>query len=176
MSSSQSMLDAFLGTVVRLAGARAGTLHVPSSDGEPEFVASWERAAASGVPVTVASTSVVLPLESGGQTLGLFTLHYDAPIGAARARSPKAVRLRPLPACVGSAESLTARERQILSQIALGQSNKAIARTLGISPDTVKLHVRHILTKLGCRSRVEAAVLAARNGLGREPESALAVS
>lgn len=61
------------------------------------------------------------------------------------------------------AKQLTGRERQILGYVASGLSNKAIARTLGISNDTVKLHVRHILAKLGLSSRVEAAVFAVQN-------------
>ncbi len=56
--------------------------------------------------------------------------------------------------------SLTEREREILHHLARGESNKTIARALDISHDTVKLHVRHILTKLNLSSRVEAAVLA----------------
>ena len=60
----------------------------------------------------------------------------------------------------GLLDSLTERERQILEHLAMGKSNKAIARTLDISHDTVKLHVRHILSKLNLTSRVEAAVLA----------------
>ena len=56
--------------------------------------------------------------------------------------------------------SLTERERQILDHLARGESNKAIARALEISHDTVKLHVRHILAKLNLSSRVEAAVMA----------------
>ncbi|MGE5114909.1 MAG: response regulator [Betaproteobacteria bacterium] len=56
--------------------------------------------------------------------------------------------------------SLTERERQILDHLARGESNKAIARALDISHDTVKLHVRHILAKLNLSSRVEAAVFA----------------
>jgi two-component system nitrate/nitrite response regulator NarL len=56
--------------------------------------------------------------------------------------------------------SLTERERQILEHLARGESNKAIARTLDISHDTMKLHVRHILCKLHLSSRVEAAVFA----------------
>lgn len=56
--------------------------------------------------------------------------------------------------------SLTERERQILEHLARGESNKAIARALDISHDTVKLHVRHILSKLNLSSRVEAAVFA----------------
>lgn len=61
------------------------------------------------------------------------------------------------------AKQLTGRERQILGYVAAGLSNKAIARTVGISGDTVKLHVRHILAKLGLSSRVEAAVFAVQN-------------
>ena len=55
---------------------------------------------------------------------------------------------------------LTQREREILTYLSRGQSNKAIARSLDISHDTVKLHVRHILAKLNLSSRVEAAVFA----------------
>ena len=57
-------------------------------------------------------------------------------------------------------DSLTPREAEILTHLARGESNKAIARTLDISHDTVKLHVRHILSKLNLSSRVEAAVFA----------------
>lgn len=56
-------------------------------------------------------------------------------------------------------KQLTEREREILQLLAEGESNKAIAKTLGISNDTVKQHVRHILTKLNLTSRVEAAVM-----------------
>ncbi|MDH4060167.1 MAG: response regulator [Aquincola sp.] len=56
--------------------------------------------------------------------------------------------------------ALTERERQILDHLARGESNKTIARSLDISHDTVKLHVRHILNKLNLNSRVEAAVFA----------------
>ena len=58
-----------------------------------------------------------------------------------------------------SLKQLTEREREILQLLAEGSTNKAIARTLGISNDTVKQHVRHILNKLNLSSRVEAAVL-----------------
>ncbi|KFZ30741.1 transcriptional regulator NarL [Pseudidiomarina salinarum] len=55
-------------------------------------------------------------------------------------------------------DSLTNREHEILSLIAKGMSNKVIARELDISDGTVKVHVKHLLKKLGLRSRVEAAV------------------
>ena len=56
--------------------------------------------------------------------------------------------------------ALTPREFEILRHLAEGQSNKEIARDLGITDGTVKLHVRSILRKLAVRSRVEAAVIA----------------
>jgi two-component system nitrate/nitrite response regulator NarL len=64
------------------------------------------------------------------------------------------------PPKVDAFQQLTAREREILEHLAHGLSNKAIARQLDISHDTVKLHVRHILAKLNLTSRVEAAVFA----------------
>ena len=62
-------------------------------------------------------------------------------------------------------DNLTPREREILSLLAEGQSNKVIARNLGISDGTVKLHVKAILRKLNIHSRVEAAVIAVEQGL-----------
>ena len=55
-------------------------------------------------------------------------------------------------------ESLTRRELQILKYIAEGLSNKLIGRKLDIAEATVKVHVKHLMKKLGFRSRVEAAV------------------
>ena len=66
-------------------------------------------------------------------------------------------------------DNLTPREYQILSLLAEGQSNKVIARNLGISDGTVKLHVKAILRKLNIHSRVQAAVIAVEQGL-RENE------
>lgn len=58
---------------------------------------------------------------------------------------------------------LTAREREVLDLVATGQTNKEIARTLGVSPATVKAHVERIIAKLGVSDRTQAAVLAARS-------------
>ena len=55
--------------------------------------------------------------------------------------------------------SLSPREREILDFIARGDSNKQIARELGIAETTVKIHVQHLLRKLNLDSRVQAAVL-----------------
>lgn len=60
---------------------------------------------------------------------------------------------------------LTPRELEILCLLAEGQSNKVIARNLGISDGTVKLHVKAVLRKLEVHSRVEAAVMAVEKNL-----------
>lgn len=60
---------------------------------------------------------------------------------------------------------LTPREREILCHLAEGHSNKVIAKLLGISDGTVKLHVKAILRKLNVHSRVEAAVIAVEQEL-----------
>lgn len=65
----------------------------------------------------------------------------------------------------GTFGELTPREHEILCHLAEGQSNKVIARNLGISDGTVKLHVKSILRKLDVHSRVEAAVIAVEQNL-----------
>jgi two-component system nitrate/nitrite response regulator NarL len=65
----------------------------------------------------------------------------------------------PPPASDDPLASLSPREREIVGAIAEGHSNKVIARDLGIAETTVKIHVQHILRKLGLSSRVQAAVL-----------------
>ncbi len=65
----------------------------------------------------------------------------------------------------GPFAELTPREHEILCHLAEGQSNKVIARNLGISDGTVKLHVKAILRKLDVHSRVEAAVIAVEQHL-----------
>ena len=64
--------------------------------------------------------------------------------------------------------TLTPRENEILELLAEGQSNKLIAKNLGISDGTVKLHVKSILRKLDIHSRVEAAVIAVKHGLNKK--------
>lgn len=56
------------------------------------------------------------------------------------------------------AEPLTQRESQILNLLTQGLSNNEISKTLGLNPETVKTHLRHIMEKLHVRNRTEAAV------------------
>lgn len=61
-------------------------------------------------------------------------------------------------------DSLTAREVQVLQQVATGNANKIIGDKLVISEDTVKAHVKSILSKLGANDRTHAVTIAIRRG------------
>ncbi|HET8748901.1 MAG TPA: response regulator transcription factor [Ramlibacter sp.] len=83
-------------------------------------------------------------------------------VAALQAHGGQALTLgapEPTPHPDGAAQ-LSPREHEVLQEIARGASNKEIARTLQIAETTVKIHVQHILRKLGVSSRVQAAVLA----------------
>lgn len=119
-----------------VAALRAGADGYLLKDMEPEDVLNSLRAAALGR----------MALGEGvGAILAVALRHESEP------RSADSVRL-------------TEREREILSLIAAGYSNKLIARELKIAEGTVKVHVKHLLRKLDLDSRVEAAVWAVRNG------------
>ena len=63
------------------------------------------------------------------------------------------------------APSLTPRETEVLRLVAAGKSNKEIGSSLDVAEGTVKVHVNHILGKLGVTGRVEAIIAAARRGV-----------
>ncbi|MFC0526333.1 response regulator [Phytohabitans kaempferiae] len=64
-----------------------------------------------------------------------------------------------------SAPPLTAREREVLIELARGRSNREIAKALAVSEKTVKTHVSAILAKLAVQDRTQAALYAVRTGL-----------
>ncbi|MFG2225259.1 response regulator transcription factor [Streptomyces sp. NPDC048644] len=65
---------------------------------------------------------------------------------------------------------LTPRETEVMQSIAIGLSNRAIGRALGISERTVKVHIRSIFIKMNVSSRTQAAVVALQNGHISLPE------
>ncbi len=77
-----------------------------------------------------------------------------------RVRAASAVDAQVLPQA-----ELSARELDVLKLIANGKDNAEIARTLFISPKTVKNHISNILMKLGIQNRIQAAVYAVRSGI-----------
>jgi len=66
-----------------------------------------------------------------------------------------------------TAQTLTPREIDVLHLMVVGKSNKEIGSSLEVTEGTVKVHVNHILTKLGAAGRVEATILAVQRGFVR---------
>jgi two-component system nitrate/nitrite response regulator NarL len=106
-------------------------------------------ALADAIGRAMRGASVVAPEMTGK----LVAAYREAAAGAAAPAPPTAI------------EQLSPREQEILRGIARGESNKEIARVLGIAETTVKIHVQHVLRKLGVASRVHAAVIASNHGL-----------
>jgi len=74
------------------------------------------------------------------------------------------------PSCSAVAQSITGREREVLTRIALGNSNKLIARELGVSPKTVEKHRSNLMRKLQLHNAAAITMFAIRNGMaGGEP-------
>ena len=63
------------------------------------------------------------------------------------------------------ADSLSARETEVLGLVADGNSNKRVAQALGIAEETVKAHMSTVLGKLGARDRTHAVTIAIRRGI-----------
>lgn len=117
--------------------------------------------------------SVISP-EMMGKLVGLLRHTPDTsntpaapPANPATATAPVAARSQALHALnpKDPIHTLSPREGEILRLIAKGDSNKHIARALGIAETTVKIHVQHILRKLNLSNRVHAAVYASERGL-----------
>ena len=100
--------------------------------------------------VTLAfSTEIYVALIAAGFTgLGLWAGRRLTPAPAAGRFERNEAAIRSL--------GLTARECEILELLASGQSNKELARTLGISPNTVKTHIARVYDKLEVEKRVQA--------------------
>jgi two-component system, NarL family, nitrate/nitrite response regulator NarL len=96
---------------------------------------------------------------------GLTVLDGAFSTAAAPPASPVGSAIASARAGAGRGAELTAREREVLSLLSRGLSNKQIAQRLAISDHTAKFHVNGILGKLGAATRTEAVVIAARQGL-----------
>jgi DNA-binding NarL/FixJ family response regulator len=131
---------------------------------------------------------VVAAIEAGASGFLLKDAEADELAGAIRAAAAGEVHLDPAvagivarrmrdggrPGRTGGAgdgdgiESLTLRERDVLTRVAQGLPNRQIAADLGITERTARTHVSNILAKLGLASRTQAALLAVQHGLDRE--------
>ena len=116
-----------------------------------DLLAQAIRRAAAGEPVV--SPELMGKLVAAFQSQGV--PEVDA------LESPVPGKVHPeAPATVEQRTPLSPREEDVLREIARGSSNKEIARALDIAETTVKIHVQHILRKLGLSSRVQAVVYA----------------
>lgn len=149
-------------------------LRMPGSDG----VAALHGLRAAGNPARVlvitsyTEPSAVLPAVRAGAS-GYVYKNVDPSALVAAIRSvhaghvllhPDVARLLAAGEVRGGAE-LTARETDVLVELARGRSNREIARELSLSEKTVKTHVSAILGKLGVQDRTQAALHAVRTGL-----------
>ena len=64
-----------------------------------------------------------------------------------------------------TSDQLSARELEVLAWVAEGERNRDICERLEISPETVKIHVKHIMAKLGAKDRTQAVAIAIRRGV-----------
>ena len=124
-------------------------------DDPARMIEALQAGAAAVLPASADSADIAAAL--GGAARGLRLLPEDA--------LDLLLPERPMTGDGDAAGVLTARELDVLSALADGASNKAIARRLGISFHTVKFHVASILAKLDAESRTEAVTQAARLGL-----------
>jgi DNA-binding CsgD family transcriptional regulator len=118
--------------------------------------AAFRRGATALLPWPTASGPLAQALEA--------IRHGLRVVPAAAPRQPDAAVLTVAPASLRPRSHLSPRERAVLELVAAGLGNKAIARALGLSINTVKYHLASIFAKLDARTRTEAVSAAARRG------------
>ncbi len=147
-------------------------LRMPGADGVVALQGLRDNPARVLVVTSYTEPSAVLPAVRAGAA-GYVYKDIDPPALAAAIRSvhaghvllhPDVVRLLAAEDTARPAE-LTARERDVLAELARGRSNREIARALSVTEKTVKTHVSAILGKLGVQDRTQAALHAVRTGL-----------
>jgi len=150
-------------------------LRMPGSDGVEALRGLRERGNQARVLVITSfpEPAAVLPAVRAGAA-GYVYKDVDPPALAAAIRAvhaghvllhPDVAKLLAAGEAAPAGVRLTAREHQVLTEIAHGRSNREIARALTLSEKTVKTHVSAILTKLGVQDRTQAALYAVRTGL-----------
>ena len=131
-----------------------------SGRSDPDLVKAALSAGASGfVPKDDSIEGILRALDR--LSAGEIAVDRDLLRGAIRAPSGRGAVSEQL-------RFLTRREREALRRIAEGQSTKEIAHQMHVAHSTARTHVQNVLTKLGVRSRLQAAALVARSGLADE--------
>ena len=155
-------------------------LYMPGLDGHAVLAGLHDAPHRPAVVVLTSATDdehLVRAMQAGANSYLLKTAPAEDVIAAVRdaaagtaslspellTRLTRALRRSPPP---DPLQPLSPRERDVLRLIARGRSNRQIARDLAIGEQTVKTHVRSILTKLGLQDRVQAAIFALRHQNG----------
>lgn len=115
-------------------------------------------------------TDVVAGLLIGADDYAAETMDADEFLARVRRLIDRTRRAPAATVDLSRLSTLTSREREVLTLIADGRSQKQIAQTLGISVKTVGAHVQNLLSKLGLHSRVEAVALVVRANRENSPE------
>lgn len=163
-ASASSVLEAM---------AAHGTGSVLILEGEPAAALEHLRSAAHSwgtlrMPYEGARTSVDVGLACAAlsdPTAADLAFHNAREAFLALGARPDVYRLDALVGGPPFVDGLSDREREVLTHLAAGETNKEIAEALTISPHTVRRHVEHIFTKLGVTSRVAATAHAYERGL-----------
>ncbi|MGQ7786224.1 response regulator [Nesterenkonia sp. K-15-9-6] len=149
---------------ITASGEQAPKIIVLTTFDTDEYAVEALRAGASGFLLKDVQPEILLDsirtVTTGGAVIAPTTTRrlLETTLLGSRRRQPTAAQQAKL-------ESLTAREAEILQEMATGDSNAEIARRLFLSEATVKTHVGHVLTKLEVRDRVQAVVFAYDSGL-----------
>ncbi|WP_328702896.1 response regulator transcription factor [Arenibaculum pallidiluteum] len=149
-------IDAVTGLVAALGDV---PVVVVSAQEDPVMMAACIRAGARGFlpkagPAEVMTHALSLVLEGRGEGRDRYVPMPAQALSCRREASEGAALL----------DRLTDRQRDVFRLLLEGQSNKEIARSLGVLEGTVKVHVRAIMQKLGVSSRTQVAIAAARAG------------
>ncbi|AKT50654.1 response regulator [Arsenicicoccus sp. oral taxon 190] len=132
-----------------------------------EYVAGALRAGADGYllkTIDAGPLADAIRRVAGGEAVLAPEVTRQVIAGYASA-TPATPETSPAAGRVAAIGALTARERDVLVTLGRGLSNADIAASLGISELTAKTHVSRVLGKLGCTSRVQAALIAHEAGL-----------
>jgi two-component system nitrate/nitrite response regulator NarL len=151
---------------LRQAAPKARVIMLTVSEDEADLAAALRAGASGYLLKTIEGDALVGAIQRVMRGASVVAEEMTGKLVAAyrgAAAMPAEAAVPPPPA--SPIEQLSPRERDILRGIARGASNKEIARELGIAETTVKIHVQHVLRKLGISSRVQAAVAATAHGL-----------
>ena len=150
---------------LREASPGARVIMLTVSEDEQDLAAALRNGACGYLLKTTEGDALAQAIRRAMRGESVIAEEMTGKLVAAFRGAGNAPAAEPLPAA-SPLEQLSPREREILRGIARGESNKEIARALGIAETTVKIHVQHVLRKLDVSSRVQAAVLATEQGLG----------